>query len=110
MRSPPAGKLNKRIRIVKQVSTGTNSFGEQISESDDKLRRWASIEPLNAREAILAASNGLEVTHKVILRYTPLLSAADQIEFQGRTFDISSMMNIEEANVELQLLCHERKQ
>lgn len=106
-----AGKLRHRITIQHKAAgspqktasgaldtSWTDFVGENV---------YASIEPVSGREAFLAQQHLSEVTHKVRIRYRSGITAKMRVQYGSRTFDIRAVMNFEERNRELLLLCTE---
>lgn len=106
MRSRPV--LRHRVEIQKLVIY-EDEIGEQITEWETIAEVWASISPLRGKEYWAAAQVQSETTHEVIMRYPGVeITPAHQLVFKGRTLNIQSVINVEERNRELQLLCKEK--
>jgi len=101
-----AGKLRHPIEI--QYDNGSqNSFGQQIPDWT-KLVDWhASIEPLQGNELWRAQQVNAEVSHRVRMRYRASITPRNRIVFDSRNFDILAVLNHDEKNRELELLCKE---
>jgi SPP1 family predicted phage head-tail adaptor len=70
---------------------------------------WANIEPLKGDEYFAAASTQAQVSHKVTMRPPGIeVTSANRIVFGSRTLEIESVLNLEERNRELQLMCKEK--
>jgi SPP1 family predicted phage head-tail adaptor len=70
-------------------------------------RAWAHIEPLRGREALASMKLESRITHRITLRYRAGISAAMRVAFKGRYFNIRAVINPEERNEILELLCEE---
>ena len=101
-----AGKLRNRIKI-EQGAEAQNSFNEEVLTWSTFATPSASISPLNGRELFDAQQRYAEVTHKVVIRYLAGVVPKMRVNFGGRLFDINAVLNIDERNIELQLLCSE---
>lgn len=101
-----AGKLRNVIEI-QRYSEAQDSYGEMIRGWTTDITAHASIEPLNGRERFEAQQIIPDVTHTVIMRYQADVTPKHRVRFNGRTFNIMSVLNIDERNRELQLLCKE---
>jgi SPP1 family predicted phage head-tail adaptor len=104
-----AGKFRHQIRIVKPAGTQDSAGGanenENITIADNV---WATIEALSGVEKFAAYEFSSEISHSVIIRYSDYRVTADmQVEFQGRRFQIEAVLNPDERNKMLQLLCIE---
>jgi SPP1 family predicted phage head-tail adaptor len=97
--------------ITIQQKTGTqNDYGEEIIEDwVDVITTRAGIYPINGKEFFAAEKTNSEVTHKVNMRYIPNkhITPDMRVKFGNRYFHIVSVINFQEKNVELQLLCKE---
>ena len=101
------GALRHTVSIEKPVET-TNAYGErEVTWVAHKSDWRASIEPLAGRELWQAQQVQADVSHRVRIRYVAGVTPRMRIVFGTRTFQISSITNTEERNVELVLLCRE---
>lgn len=97
-----------RHRVTVQVVTETqNSQGEPSTDWADETTVWTSVEPLVGRELLLAQQTVALVTHRVGLRYLAGLTAKKRLVFNGRTFNILNVMNLEERNREMEIMAQE---
>jgi SPP1 family predicted phage head-tail adaptor len=101
--------LTAKVRL-RRPSLVDDGAGGQIQAAPTALRpefAWASLEPLSSRE-FLAAGRQEEVTHRARLRYHPEIGLRTRVEWQGRTFEVVSVLNPGLARRELELLLVER--
>jgi SPP1 family predicted phage head-tail adaptor len=106
-----SGDLRKRVTLQRRDTT-KDSYGQQVNTWADVATVWASIEGLSARELLAAQSVQSEVSHRITVRYRSELSdpkavAAMRAVYNGRLFDISGAMNLDERNRTVELLCAE---
>jgi SPP1 family predicted phage head-tail adaptor len=100
------GTLNKPVEV--QTFTETRGSKGQIERTPDLLdTRMASIEPLSGQEIFDARQVQSQATHKVKMWQFPGLKPADQLKFEGRIFNIESVLNPEEAGVASEIMCVE---
>lgn len=104
------GKM--RHRITFQSFTGTtDSFGDPLSADDSNWKNeatlWAAIDPISGKEFYAAQQSQSEVSHKVRCRYQSGLTTAMRIKFGARKFKIISIINWEERNESLLIMCRE---
>lgn len=110
MRAKPIGQMRHRVAIH-TVSATRNDFGDAVEAGATLATVWARVEPLVGRELLAAQQIHAEVNHKVTVRYSSDLAAVGPkhyIVFDSRTFDIQAVLNPEEQNRYLELLCLER--
>lgn len=99
------GKLNKKIEIMEltQVSDGSGGY-ENILTS--VMTVWANIRPVFGREKWQAQA---EISHKVIVRYSPKINRAQVISYNNKIYDIQYLININEENRFLEIQVLERQ-
>ena len=73
----------------------------------DTATVWARIEPLSGRERLAAQRIEDTVTHRVTIRYRSGVSARQRIAFGVRVFNIRAVLDVDERNEWLELLCEE---
>jgi len=100
------GDLNKRITIQypTRVSDGMGNFTETWNDSDTI---FAAIWPVSAKEQIQSMQNVMEITHRIRIRYRSVLRPDWRLKFGTRYFAILSVINQNERNEWLDLLCKE---
>jgi SPP1 family predicted phage head-tail adaptor len=100
------GRLRHRI-IIEQATETQDADGSVIETWSIYATAWASIEPLSGREYIAAQSTQADVTHRIRLRYLSGVTPKMHVNYSSRIFNILSVININEQNRELQLMCKE---
>lgn len=100
------GELRHRITIQK-LNNSQNEYGEVSEFWEDILNIRAGIYPISGKEFFAAETVNSEITHKVKIRYVEGLTPNMRINFNNRIFSIESIINFQEKNIELQLLCKE---
>ena len=101
-----SGDFNRRISIQARDNT-PDSFGQISSAWTEVLNCWARIQPLSGRELMAAQAINAEVTHQVGIFFRPTVTAAMRAVYQGRVFNIHSVIDPEMAHFTLELLCSE---
>ena len=102
----PIGDLNKRITIQAATKVNDDMGGFIIAWADiDTI--WAAIWPIGAKELILSMQNVMEITHRVRIRYRSVLRPEWRLKFGTRYFAILSIINPNERNEWLDLICKE---
>ncbi len=101
-----SGKLRNRV-ILQSKTVTRNDYGEETIVWTEKDTLWASIEPLTAREYFQSQQVQSQVTHKITIRYYLGLRTDYRMLWGSRIFNIISMINPEERNREMILLCTE---
>jgi SPP1 family predicted phage head-tail adaptor len=104
-----SGKLRHRIMVV-SPSTSFDSMGGPIAGDSTTVGTfWASIEALTGTEKFAAHEFVSQVSHSIVLRYQPGITflAKMIVWYNGRTFQVESILNPDERNKIIQLLCIE---
>lgn len=95
-------------KVIFQEKTNTkNDFGEKIEEHTDVLTTKVSIQTITGKETFLSSKDYSTLTHKLRARYTDKINSNQSIKFGTRTFNILAVLNIFEANKELEILVKE---
>ncbi len=105
------GEYNKRVS-VEYPDNIINAVGDSVPRDPsapfkEHSKRWASIEPLSAKELFQAQQIDANVSHRVEMPWFRELHPSWQIKYQGRTLHIVSPINVGERNEEWQLICSE---
>jgi SPP1 family predicted phage head-tail adaptor len=103
-----AGKLRHQITL--EQNTGVEDTAGQVVDNWTPFATnlWASIRPLTGEEVLQAQQVQAEVTHEVKLRYLAGVTPQLRVLFGARVFNILSVVNTDERNYELVLLCKEQ--
>lgn len=100
------GRLRHRITIQKYTAT-RDSFGADVEDWTDIANVWASITPVSGKEYYAAQQINAEITTKITIRYIKDINPKMRVVFKDRMFEILSVINSEERNIELNLMCKE---
>ena len=100
-----AGKLRHRIKFLRPA-TEQDRLGGFPGEWVESFSAWAQISPVSGKE-YLTQMRETVVTHKVYCRYRSDVTPRMRIEFGDRKFRIVSVLNWDERNVGLTIMCEE---
>ena len=101
-----AGKLRHKISLQRREKTPDGGGGYTYDWVEyDTTYAW--IRPMSGVENLVAMRIESNITHDLFIRYRADLNAKDRIVFGSRSFDVVSVINIEERNKWLQLRCEE---
>lgn len=100
------GKMRHRITIEQKtkVSDGAGGYTESWVPF---VTVWASIDPVSGKEFFEAQQTQSSVSHKIRIRYKSGVLPAMRVNFKGRIFGIESVINWEERNRDMLLMCSE---
>jgi SPP1 family predicted phage head-tail adaptor len=105
-----SGKLRHRIEIQRDHNEGLvqDDLGQPEEDWRTEDVRWASIEPLSGEKFFQAQQVQAKVSHRVRLRNYPGLSPDGwRFLFEGRIFNIEAVLDQEEKNTEMEVMCQE---
>jgi len=101
-----AGILRHLITIERPTLT-TDEYGESITAWTTFFETKASIQPLKGTERFYNHALHTEATHSMTFRFKEQITPVMRVKFQGRIFEITSALNINEANRTTLLMCKE---
>lgn len=104
------GQLRHRVTF-QSASLTQNDYGEPVPTYSEVDTVWARIEPIAGSEKYAAMHHQGETDHRVLVRYNSALAALavdDRVKFGSRYFDIKSIKNTEERDIQLEIFCKER--
>lgn len=100
------GKLRHRITLLRQVNE-VNDYGASTQTWKRVATVWADVRPLSGREYFSAQQVQSEVTTQIWLRHIEGIKPTMKVKFGKREFEILSVLNTQECDVSLQLMCKE---
>lgn len=103
-----AGRLRHRVTIQEKPDpVPQNSFGEEEFEWQDVVTLWAAIEPIRGGEFLEGRHEGAEATTRIVTRYYSGIRPEMRATEGSHAWDILSVINVDERDRELQLMCRE---
>lgn len=108
MKKPLTNRLNKRVSIQSKTIT-RGSRGSQVETWVDDFTTWGEVKTLTGREIEAAKQIHAESTVEVNIRYSTSREVTSQkrVMYGTRTLHILAVINVNEENKELKLLCKE---
>ena len=103
---PRVGAMRNYITI--EESTETNTTGERTLTWAEYKSCWASVMPLDGKEKFNLQQTMAEVTHRIRTRYISGVNPKMRITWGSRTFNITSVINLDEGNHWLEILAVEQ--
>lgn len=103
-----AGELRRRITLEQETRTSDGGGGSAQTWAPFATV-YAKVAPLTGTEAGVASQVGSAVTHRVEIRYRAGVTSKMRINYGGRILNVRAVLNIEERNRELHLMCEELK-
>ena len=92
---------------IRTYTKSRDSYGAEVETWADFADTWASVEPLIGREYMAAKQVSAEVSHKIRMRYIAGLLPTMKIAWGAREFEIVSILNVQERNMEIVIMATE---
>lgn len=99
------GKMRHRITFQRQT-TDKDRVGGYLDDYVDVATTWAQISPISGKE-YFSQVRETTVSHRIYCRYRPNITPRLRIKFGKRIFRILSVINWEERNEGLTIMCEE---
>lgn len=100
------GHLNKRITI-QQFSQTINENGFPVEEWVNIKSVWAMIKTVSGKEYMSAAQTQNENKTRFVIRHITDIHPDMRIVFKNRVFEMQAIINDDEANKTLTIVCKE---
>ena len=104
------GKLNKRITFLTLDPDATDDLGQTTNDFSEIGTFWGSLYPVRGQEFYEIQKIQGRVTHKCYVRYRQSLadlSSNDFLRFEGKTYSIEGVMDVDLDHKLLEILCSE---
>lgn len=101
-----AGTLRHRVELHSVTETA-DEYGQAVPSWSVFATVSARVSPGQGREFVLAKQVNAELTHEVEIRYRSGLTTSNRVIHKTRTLEIVSIVNPEERNRNMILLCKE---
>lgn len=102
-----AGKLDK-IFELQAPDDNTGTAGEGLPNYTTVARLHGGFNPVSANDVLMARQQGSSRTESIKIRYHAGLTNDMRLVWRGRYFYVDSILNRNEKNKEIDLLCIER--
>jgi SPP1 family predicted phage head-tail adaptor len=103
--------VRKFILTVEQDVIGNEYEGEPATTPETVCSVWGNIQPLTGREYQQAQQMQSNVSHKITTELLPQnlgpATSRMRLKHGTRTFEVQSVVNVEERNRELEWMCTE---
>lgn len=106
-----AGKYNKKIEIV-EITQGKDADGFQTQTETALLRPYASVKTTKGYTLIASGSDFEKAFTNFTIRYSDTVvrryianNRNLRIKYNGKTYTIEYLNNVDEANIEVEMQC-----
>jgi len=97
----------KRVISIQQKAKVKDSVGSWSETWSEVIKTRAAIWPVSAGEQVKNQQVENQITHKVRIRYQAGIIPEMHIVYNSRVFEIISIINVQEENRWLDLICTE---
>lgn len=101
------GRMNRRITIQYQAGLDEDEEANTEPRWEEFATVWAAISPLRGREYFAAAAVNAETTVRFRIRYRSGVSPAMRVLYNGKKYDIKSVIDVDEGRRQMELMCVE---
>ena len=95
--------MDKRITF-EQVAETPDGGGGFTNAWSTVATVWASVKPISGREKFQAEQMETPIAHKVICRYRSDITTKNRFTYDGRTFNILDVIDLEERKAFLKIM------
>jgi phage head-tail adaptor, putative, SPP1 family len=100
-----AGELRHRVTVQQELFTKDTVTGENVSGWQDVCTVWAAVEPVRGREYFRTFETHSRQTTRIRIRYRSGITSDMRVKFGDDIAYIHSVINFENKNQELLLVC-----
>ena len=104
-----AGRLKKHIEVWRYVDT-VNAVGSNVNKLEKVKTLYGEIRPVRGNEYTEYYKEMHELSIKITIRYWEGLKITDVLQYHGVQYEINSIINPEEENYILEVMCIEKKE
>jgi len=101
-----AGRLRRRVKI-EEKSVVQDSYGAETITWSEVGTFWTAVEPLRGDEFLEQRRRGAEVTTRIVMRYLDEIAPEMRATWDGHTYDIVAVIDVDGRHRELQLMVRE---
>jgi SPP1 family predicted phage head-tail adaptor len=101
------GEMRKRIEIKDKGTPTRDAAGAEVITWTTLYTVWAKVVPYSAREMMQSGREFAERFTRFAIRYRSGIYPTQRVEFDSRTYEITSVINVDERNEEILLICKE---
>lgn len=103
-----SGRLRKKVTVYGYQEEDSSLGGKKV-RLVKKTTVWAELKPSRGTEFLEYYKDANALQYKITIRYRQDIAEKDILVYNGRQFEINSIININEDNVALEIYCTESK-
>ncbi len=100
------GKMRQRIEFKRLVLV-SDEIGGSTSTYETYHVTWSEIKPASSSQVWQAQQLSLRVSHSIKCRFFTGIKISDRIEYNGRSFEVQEIINVEERDRFYQIVANE---
>lgn len=101
-----AGEL-RHLVTIQQAAISQGTDGAAVETWSTFATVYASVEPLVGKEMFASKQVQSQTTHRIRIRHLAGVTSSHRVLFDGRVFNITEVLNLQERNAEMQILAFE---
>ena len=101
-----AGRMRHRVTI-QRLTQAQDALGQATDTWTDVATVWARMRPRTGQERYVESGEHAELSHEVLMRHGVSVTVEDRLLYDGRYFDIESVINYHERDRFLLLMVSE---
>lgn len=101
-----AGRLRHRVTL-QSFTTTYDEWNTPIQSWEDFATVWGAVEPLRGQERFLSQQRQASTDIRVVIRYLAGVTPEMRVKFGDRILAVKEIINPDERNKELHLMCEE---
>lgn len=107
-----SGRLRHWVVVEKKAKT-RDTYGAEVIAWTTNIATWASVSPIRGSNYFASQQLQTAVSHQVTMRYQTLANSTKiqpgycRVKYDGRVLNVISVLNPDERNISLELMCTE---
>lgn len=101
-----SGELRHRVEL-QSATPVANGMGGFTDTWATVVTVWGAVWPVSAAEQVKAGAQTMTATHRIRIRYYEPVRASWRVKFGARYFSIGAIVNKDERNYQMDLVCSE---
>lgn len=101
------GLMRHRVSVEQRTQTGVSDCGDPTYAWVSLGTRWAEVVPLGGGESVRGRYVQAIVSHSVRMRYWSQVTSECRLVHRSRYLNIVRVLNVDERNAMMELLCNE---
>jgi SPP1 family predicted phage head-tail adaptor len=96
-----------KFEVQSKASKSSDGIGGFTTSWSDDFNIFAKLTPISFNQVLKAQQAAIDISHIVTTKYDSRISVKNRLKMGARIFNIVSIENVEERNIEQQILVRE---